>query len=282
MDAFPEVAAEWYYKKNCGYGPEDFNYGSNVKVWWQCQNNKKHIWTASIANRTTNQAGCMICNVGKSTDLRDYPEALAQFDYKKNKGVDPHKLGWHTKVRWKCTAAADHVWVSTFNRRHGERCPFCKGSKLSKTNRLVNMPEVAKMLHPTKNGNKTAKDFRISEQTLVWWKCDRGPDHEWQAKIYTKTTGSLGCPFCSANKVSITNCLATRHPQVAKEWHPTKNKPKTPKDVIAGSLRKYWWKCKLGHVWLQSLVLRTSRGCGCPKCGKQKRKEQALKTKKRR
>lgn len=266
--AFPEIAGEWLHKKNCGWGPEDFNYGSSIKVWWQCPNDKKHVYAATIANRTTNQSGCKICNTGESTDLRDYPSALAQFDHKKNKGVDPFKLPWHDKVHWKCSVAKDHVWVSTFNRRRGERCPFCKGSKLSKTNSLANFPKVSKYLHPTKNGKLTAKDYRASEGTLVWWKCPKGKDHEWQAKISTKTGGSLGCPFCISNKVSITNCLATRFPKIAKEWHPTRNKLKTPKSVNGSTATRYWWKCKLGHVWLQAVQIRTIRGANCPTCRK--------------
>ncbi|MFA7340594.1 MAG: zinc-ribbon domain-containing protein [Candidatus Obscuribacterales bacterium] len=268
FEAYSEIAAEWHYKKNCGWSPEDFNYGSNVKAWWQCPNDKKHIYAAPIANRTVNESGCMICNTGESTDLRDYPSVLAQFDHKKNKGIDPFKLPWHDKVHWKCSAAKDHVWVSTFNRRSGERCPFCTNRKLSKTNSLANFPKVAKYVHPTKNGKLTAKDFRASEGTVIWWKCPKGKDHEWQAKISTKTGGSIGCPFCISNRVSITNCLASRFPKIAKEWHPTKNKPETTKSVNGSTANKYWWKCKLGHVWRQGVQIRTIRGANCPTCRK--------------
>ena len=266
FEAFPEIAAEWLHKKNCGWGPEDLNYGSNIKVWWQCPNDKKHIYAATICSRTTNKSGCRTCNVGETTDLRDYPSVLAQFEHKKNKGIDPFKLPWHYKVHWKCSVAADHVWVSTFNRRSGERCPFCKSSKLSKTNSLANFPKVAKYLHPTKNGKLKAKDYRASEDTVVWWRCPKGKDHEWQAKIRTKTGGSIGCPFCISNRVSITNCLATRFPKIAKEWHPTRNKQKTPKLVNGSTASKYWWKCKLGHIWLQSVQSRTIKGANCPTC----------------
>ncbi len=263
--AFPEIASEWHYKKNCGWGPEDFNYGSNIKVWWQCS--KKHVYAAMIANRTgKRKSGCMICNVGVSTDLKDYPEALAQFDLKKNKGDDPHKITWHKRYYWKCSVASDHVWVSTFNRRKGERCPACKKSQLSKTNMLANFPRVARMLHPTKNGKWNAKNLRMAESRRVWWKCPKGPDHEWQALITTKTQGSLGCPFCNSNRVSITNCLKTMYPRVAKEWHPTRNKRKTPGDVNGQTADKYWWLCKKGHEWHQSVAIRTVRGANCPTC----------------
>lgn len=264
--AYPEIAIEWHHKKNYGWGPEDFNYGSGVKVWWQCSNDKKHVYAATIGNRTLSQSGCMICNVGESTDLRDFPEALAQFDRKKNKGVDPHKITWHDRYHWKCPVGKDHVWVSTFNRRTGERCPACKKAKLAKSNTLATMPKVAKFLHPTKNGKKKAKDYRIAEQTVVWWKCPKGPDHEWQAKIATKTQGSFGCPFCISRYMSVTNTLATVYPKIAKEWHPTLNKPTTPKDVTCHNTGKYWWQCKKKHEWYQGINIRTVRGSNCPTC----------------
>jgi hypothetical protein len=266
--AFPEVAIEWHYKKNCGWGPEDFNYSSNVKCWWQCPNDKSHVYAATITNRTGRQSGCMICNVGVQTDLRDYPDALAQFDVKKNPGVDPHKITWHARYHWKCSVAADHRWESTFNRRTGERCPFCKNAKLSKTNKLATFPKVAKLLHPTKNGKWNAQNLRIAESRRVWWKCPKGPDHEWRALITTKTYGSLGCPFCHGNKVSITNCLKTLYPKIAKEWHPTRNKSKTPTDVHGQTAVRYWWLCKKGHEWYQAVNIRTTRGANCPACRK--------------
>ena len=36
LDADPKVADQWCYEKNCGWGPEDFSQGSQVKAWWQC------------------------------------------------------------------------------------------------------------------------------------------------------------------------------------------------------------------------------------------------------
>jgi hypothetical protein len=32
----PIIALEWCYKKNCGWGPEDFSHASTVRAWWRC------------------------------------------------------------------------------------------------------------------------------------------------------------------------------------------------------------------------------------------------------
>lgn len=261
--AFPEIAAEWNYKKNCGWGPEDFNYGSSITVWWQCPNRKSHVYATSIANRTLSKSGCRICNVGDHTDLRDFPEAMAQFDLKKNRGVDPRQIRWHERYHWQCQKNKTHRWVSSFNRRTGERCPQCKKAKT-----LASVPEVAKFLHPTKNGKMRAKDYRVSEYTLVWWKCPKGPDHEWQALIATKAYGSKGCPFCHGTYLSKLDTLASRYPLVAKEWHPTLNKPVRPKDISCHSTLKYWWRCAKKHEWYQAVATRTRGGSSCRECKK--------------
>jgi hypothetical protein len=64
------------------------------------------------------------------------------------------------------------------------------------------------------------------------------------------------------------NCLATTHPDVATEWHPTKNGDLTPDKVTAGSDRLVWWKCTKGpeHEWQAKIGHRARLSSGCPRC----------------
>jgi hypothetical protein len=45
--------------------------------------------------------------------------------------------------------------------------------------------------------------------------------------------------------------LAEKYPNLANEWHPTKNGELSPYDVTNGSNKKVWWKCAKGndHEW---------------------------------
>lgn len=54
-------------------------------------------------------------------------------------------------------------------------------------------------------------------------------------------------------------------PDLAKQWHPTKNGGLGPKDVTPGSSRKVWWLCEKGHWWLARVCDRT-RGMKCTFC----------------
>ena len=63
------------------------------------------------------------------------------------------------------------------------------------------------------------------------------------------------------------NDLATVNPDLAAEWHPTKNNCLLPTQVTAGSNRKVWWKGTCGHEW-EAVTGNRSRGIGCPHCSK--------------
>jgi hypothetical protein len=54
-------------------------------------------------------------------------------------------------------------------------------------------------------------------------------------------------------------------PELARQWHPTKNGSLGPKDVTPGSRRKVWWLCEKGHWWIARVCDRT-RGMKCTFC----------------
>jgi hypothetical protein len=114
-------------------------------------------------------------------------------------------------------------------------------------------PAIAGQWHPTRNGNVTPDMVlsgyflhvfsRVRSRYLIlstgsnkkyWFKCQAGPDHEWEAPVGNTTYNKNGCPCCSGRKLSVTNSLATRYPAVAAQWHPTLNGDVTPDAVIAG------------------------------------------------
>ena len=177
--------------------------------------------------------------------------------------------GW-----WKCKKGPDHQWHSPILSRTGKgryHCPFCIGKRVSVNNSLkLLFPEIAKQWHPTANGSWTPADFARGSEAKVWWKCQEGPDHEWQSPIYSRTgKGRYHCPFCIGKRVSVTNSLKSLFPEIARQWHPTANDSRTPADFVHGSEAKVWWKCKEGpdHEWLSPIYSRTRKGRHhCPFC----------------
>lgn len=61
------------------------------------------------------------------------------------------------------------------------------------------------------------------------------------------------------------NDLATVNPDLASEWHPTKNGNLSPTQITAGTSKKVWWMCSEGHEW-EAAVSSRCGGIGCPYC----------------
>ena len=53
-------------------------------------------------------------------------------------------------------------------------------------------------------------------------------------------------------ELSESYSLHVLRPDLAKEWHPTKNGSLSPKDVTPESQMEVWWLCENGHWWQAS------------------------------
>jgi len=122
--------------------------------------------------------------------------------------------------------------------------------------------------HQKRGSDAPPRDMHLHSNKRVWWRCSRNPDHEWEAVINSRTgTRQSGCPACAGRLATADNCLETLHPEIAQEWHPTRNGDLTPRDVVPGSEKVVWWRCEKGHEWRAEIVSRTS-GVGCKRCSK--------------
>ena len=139
---------------------------------------------------------------------------------------------------------------------------------LEKRNSLFERhPVLAMEWDNEKNGYLTAKMVTDHIGRKVWWKCKAG--HTWQATVASRVDQNVGCPYCSGRfAVAGETDLATTHPEIAKEWHPTKNGDLTPEKVKAGTNKKVWWMCSLGHEYEAAPASRTSpkHTYSCPVC----------------
>lgn len=174
--------------------------------------------------------------------------------------------GSKKKFRWQCRAG--HTWqAAVYTRTSGQsQCPYCARKKPwpGQNDLASQYPDIAAQWHPTKNNGLTPDNVLAAAHKKVWWVCGAG--HEWQAQVKSRTAGGSGCPFC-ANRAIIAgqNDLAATYPLLASQWHPEKNGPLTPQQVVSGSQRKVWWRCERGHEWQASICSRTA-GAGCPIC----------------
>jgi superfamily II DNA or RNA helicase len=280
---FPGIAAQWHPTKNGDLTPDTVTAGYHKKVWWKCPKEPDHEWQASVSQRTRSGSGCPCC-AGKRASVTNsllalFPSIAAEWHPDRNGGLTPNQVpaGSHKRYWWRCPETPDHEWQATVHDRtavgRGTGCPYCAGKRASANNSLAALfPQVAAQWHPTRNGDLTPDRVVAGSQTLYWWKCPEAPDHEWQTSPSNRTRNASGCPCCARQKASVTNSLAASFPEVAAQWHPTKNGDLMPDQVVAGSERRVWWLCPVNraHEWQASPGSRTQAGrpTGCPVCNK--------------
>ena len=200
------------------------------------------------------------------------PEAAAEWDYEKNNGLRPDDImaGADRYIYFRC--ARGHEWrTKAYHRKEGHGCPFCtsvEGRITAGINDLAsNKPELMLEWDSEKNCYDPGK-LGLYSQKKVWWICPKG--HSWRASVHHRAVRDQGCPYCSGQKMLPGfNDLAATMPGLAAEWNYERNKGLDPSDVMAGSDRKVWWRCSLGHEWEAYLYSRKS-GNGCPFCSGQK------------
>ncbi len=134
-------------------------------------------------------------------------------------------------------------------------------------------PEAAKYWHPTLNEPLTPSDVAYGSKIEVVWICEKG--HVWSKKVNSFTSNlrrnpkSSGCPVCD-NKVVLAgyNDLATKFPEIAKQWDWGKNKNmgKTPTSITPYTNSKFFWEGDCGHSWEARVADRTLKNAGCPEC----------------
>lgn len=199
-------------------------------------------------------------------------ELLDQWVAEDNLPFTPTSIsrGSKRKVWWQCKKG--HRWQAAVHARtgNGTGCPVCAGkvAQAGENDLAALFPELAHQWHPTRNGSLVPTQVLPGSHRTVWWVCKKG--HEWRAQVKSRVEG-CGCPVCANREIQPDeNSLATQYPQLAVQWHPTKNGAVTPDTVAPGTTRKVWWRCEKGHEWQASIASRTSGGNGCPVCAGKK------------
>lgn len=270
-----KLMLEWDLGHNIDLDPQKTGRNSNKKAWWKCSK-CGYEWQAQINNRSRG-AGCPCCSkrafIPGVNDLATvYPEIAKDWHPTKNGTLMPNNIGRSAskKVWWKCHKCG-YEWQTTVSGRTSSvsKCPMCIGRVLvpGKNDLATKYPGLATEWHPTKNEQIAPINVMPGTHTKYWWKCSKC-GHAWQASPNNRTTHNSICPQCSINTYAIegVNDLATTHPGLAKEWHPTKNGNLTPQKCRYGSSRKVWWLCPNCGRDYQASIYGRVMGSGCRRC----------------
>jgi hypothetical protein len=281
VSGYPKLVAEWHPTLNGDLLPRNVSYGSGRRVWWKCAKGPDHEWQATPNSRTTGKSGCPFCagrSVSSTNNLAGlFPAFAAEWNFERNGDLRPDRVvaGSTRRVWWKCKRGEDHEWMMSPHDRTESMltCPFCRGVRASSTNSIETVaPLVAAEWHPTRNGSLLPRNVTSGSARKVWWRCRRNPKHVWSAAVVNRVRRGSGCPVCARKLPDASATLANRDPELAREWHPTKNGSRTPANVSYVSSATAWWRCARGHEWRARVCSRTGpRRRGCPACRRESR-----------
>ena len=276
---YPEIIKQWDYEKNGNISPLCVAARSNKKFYWKC-NKCNQSYLTSPDEKTSRKSGCPVCSnhliVKGVNDFETCnPKLMLDWDYSKNT-VDPSTLSKRsiTPVFWKCHKCG-YEWYGRIRdaTRKEINCPKCSQDAKSQRRHEYELNKNGCLSNEDllKDWDYSMNKMLPSEVTsnaniYVYWKCHKC-GYRWKAKLSNRSNGK-GCPCCS-NKVVAPgiNDLTTTHPELAKEWHPTRNGTLKPSDVTYGMGKKIWWLCPAGHEYQATLLHRSAKiGTNCPIC----------------
>lgn len=196
---------------------------------------------------------------------------LDQWDQARNGPLDPDRIPYGSTERVWWTCEAGHHWQAMVkSRTRGSGCPVCAHRVLSPGDNDLGTthPALAAEWDWEKNAPLTPRDVMAGTRRKAWWRCTEG--HRWQAAVGSRAEGK-GCPVCGGKEIIPgVNDLASQYPEVARQWHSTKNGTLHPETTFAYSNRRVWWRCDAGHEYRAPVSHRTMRQSGCPYCAGRK------------
>lgn len=274
---FPHLCEEWNYKKNANVQPNQISPFSNKSVWWigECG----HEWRTAVVVRTKQGSGCPYCAGSKVLEgfndiFTTDASCKKEWDYDKNvKKPTELTRGSQYKAWWICSEGHSYQATVGEHLAHHRGCPYCSNHKLLKgfNDFLTKYPQLAEEWHPSKNLDLKPSDIMPTRHIKIWWlgKCG----HEWEAFPANRIAGKGKCPICLHRTIiQGVNDLATSDPDMAEEWHPSKNGNLRPCDISVGYNKKVWWLGKCGHEWFvapnsrKDKIKENGRYTGCPVC----------------
>lgn len=270
----PEVAARWHPKLNGNVTPWDVAAGSHKKAFFQCKLFPNHAWSARIGHHAVNCPKCKSYSYESKDSLEaHYPAIALDWHPTKNAPITPDCISPKTPKRfwWVCKTDAKHVWEAPVANRTagGSGCPYCMNRIVIFDRSLAEVyPTIAAQWHEKKNGKLKPTEVSPKTGKQVWWRCDKGPDHEWEATVHNRVNRNSGCPCCVGRKFSVTTTIAYTHPEIAAQWHPTKNAQVKPDQVRKTDERSFWWQCAAikKHIWKSRILQRIKGPNSCKFC----------------
>nr|WQM87261.1 restriction endonuclease [Marseillevirus cajuinensis] len=256
---------------------------SHKKFWFEC-GICKHSFSIGL-NTVSSGQFCPFCSNQKLCSSDEckicFEKSFASSDKVKFWSAEKNKQ----RPREVFTCSNKKYWLECRRCEHsfemrlgcvsiGQNCPFCSNKRLCSSNECKicfgkSFASSDKVEFWNMEENKQSpREVFMSSGKKFWFKCRRC-EHNFEARLADVSDGHF-CPFCSSKQLCLSDecepCFekSFASSDKAKFWDFEKNKQR-PREVFAGSQKKFWFACKEKHGFFSALC-HVSDGKWCPKC----------------
>ena len=271
----PLIAREWHPVKNGDLLPSHFNAGSTKeRIWWLCS--KGHEYQSTIANRTRG-GGCPFCEKERKTS---FPEQ-AIFYYLGRITCAKNRYLFNGKTEIDVYLPEYQIGIE-YDGYYYHRSNDARLKEQKKDALLFGAGIFVIRI-------KEVHDISAYQDSDSIIYCHNGGNYQYLKEVIRKIlqriqnikhinmmldvdvdlerdAASIMSQYILSEKE---NSLANKYPELAMEWHPTRNGFVLPEMVSCASGKKVWWLGKCGHEW-SAVVGNRIIGNGCPICSNKK------------
>ena len=290
----PILSKCWDYHKNVE-DPAKLAYKCNRKFYWICPN--CGVGFERAANHMNEGQLCNECTIKKRTQTRhdaymqtaksiaDDPIQSKYWDYDHNL-EDPKTIPFRSNgyFFWICPeCGTSYKRNASYQYVSSHLCNDCAdkarlaahaATRLERSEKVSDRPNLMAQWDFEKN--TISPDLVLAHAlTEYWWKCPMcgaieksTPSKKYETKVCWNCRSIAGGKSRRISEVKRKGSFGSQHPNLAKEWHPTRNGDITPYDITSGCGDYFYWQCKYGHVFRTSPAERVKRHAGCPTCRK--------------
>jgi len=269
----PYLCQEWDYEKNAPLLPSQVMHGTSRKAWWICP--KGHSYQSAILHRSGNNGtGCPICHSGRQTSFREqaffyyvsklYPDAISRFRapfLKKFEidiylpqcrfGIEYDGVAWHKENKIE---------------REVKKYQICKENGI----KLIRIKEKMPPLSFIATADEMYSVENIEDKQQFEELIHRILERLSFFNFYRMHPLDVNV---ERDRFKIQRCVMNlkktfqdEYPELAKEWHPTKNLELLPNMFKPKSNFKAWWLCKDCQNEYEETIIARATGRRCPVC----------------
>ena len=239
------------YSKDNILTADEIGFKSTIECKWMCEHG--HMEYESPFKRVR-RGYCKTCGKDcKGSFGQQYPELVPFWSEQNPKTAYEVSPRYSGMILWSCKNG--HTWERTIAKQllASSPCPHCR----EENNALFKVKPALLREWDYEANDVLPETVSYMSNVQYRWICAEG--HSFTASPAERMRRSKGCTACKS--------LLTKRPDIALEWHPTKNSF-SPDKVTPASHKEAWFVCRnCGNEYISEIVDRCRRqGPNCRHC----------------